>query len=52
MRAEVRRVLEAGKPGGRFVIMPTAAPINVPLAEKTEALYRAYIDEALALGAY
>lgn len=52
VREEVRRVMEAGKSGGRFVIMPTAAPINVPLAEKTEALYRAYIEEALALGAY
>lgn len=52
VRAEVRRAMEAGKPGGRFVIMPTAAPINVPLAEKTEALYRAFIDEALALGPY
>ena len=31
--------------------MPTAAPINVPLREKTEENYRAYIDTALELEA-
>ena len=52
VRAETRRIVEAGKPGGRFIVMPTAGPINVPLAEQTQANYFAYIDEALSLGGY
>ena len=32
--------------------MPTAAPINIPLAEKTAANYVTYIDTALELGTY
>jgi len=49
---ETRRMMLAGKPGGRFVLMPTAAPINVPLREKTIENYRAYIDTALEYAAY
>ncbi len=49
---ETKRMMLAGKPGGRFVIMPTAAPINVPLKKHTEENYRAYIDTALELAAY
>ena len=45
-------MIRAGKPGGRFVLMPTAAPINVPLSPKTEKNYRAYIDTALELAPY
>lgn len=52
MRAEVRRCMEAAKPGGGYVIMPTAAPINVPLSAQTEANYLAFIDEAIAYGGY
>jgi hypothetical protein len=52
VRTETRRIMEAGKAGGRFVIMPTAAPINVPLSEHTQENYFAFIDEALALGVY
>jgi hypothetical protein len=52
VRAKTRRIMEAGKPGGRFVIMPTAAPINVPLSLKTQENYIAYIDQALAMAAY
>lgn len=52
VRQEVRKIMDAAKPGGRFVIMPTAAPINVPLSPHTEDLYRAYIDEALTYGVY
>ena len=52
VRTETRRIMEAGKPGGRFVIMPTAAPINVPLSKRTQENYFAFIDEALALSAY
>jgi hypothetical protein len=48
----VRRTVAAGKPGGRFVIMPTAAPINIPLSAKTERNYFRFIKTALDSGAY
>ena len=49
---QTRRMMQAGKPGGRFVLMPTAAPINVPLSAHTEKNYRAFIDTALENAAY
>ena len=52
VRAETRRIMDAGKPGGRFVIMPTAAPINVPLSQRTHENYITFIDEALMHGIY
>lgn len=52
VRQAVRSMMAAAKDGGRFVLMPTAAPINVPLSPHTEALYRAYIDEGLKCGQY
>lgn len=52
VRDEVRRIMDQAKAGGGFVIMPTAAPINVPLAAATEANYFAYIDAALEYGVY
>lgn len=52
VRAEVRRCMDSAKEGGGYVIMPTAAPINIPLAEKTRDNYLAYIDEALKCGEY
>ncbi|MCG3179763.1 MAG: hypothetical protein BIFFINMI_02106 [Phycisphaerae bacterium] len=48
----VRETMAAGKPGGRFIIMPTAAPINVPLAPRTRDNYLRYIDTALEAGVY
>lgn len=47
-----RAAIEAGKPGGRFIVMPTAAPINIPLEPKTEQNYRTFIETALAVGRY
>jgi hypothetical protein len=47
-----RRALRDGMPGGRFVIMPTAAPIGIPLSPGTEENYRRYIETALKHGAY
>jgi hypothetical protein len=32
--------------------MPTAAPINIPLAPQTEANYMRFIDTALEMGDY
>lgn len=53
---EVRRAvvscMEAAKEGGGYVIMPTAAPINIPLSPKTERNYEVFIEEAWKLGFY
>lgn len=48
----VRDTMKAAKPGGRFIIMPTAAPINIDLAPQTEANYMRYIETALQTGSY
>ncbi len=52
IRAEVRQVMAQAKEGGGFVLMPTAAPITVPISPATEANYRAFIDAGLEWGAY
>jgi uroporphyrinogen-III decarboxylase len=44
--------MNVAKKGGRYVIMPTASPINTPLSEKTEQNYNIYIDTALEMGKY
>ena len=48
----VRNCMAAAKEGGGYIIMPTAAPINVPLAKKTEENYLCFIETALELGEY
>lgn len=48
----VRDLMAQGKPGGRFVLMPTAAPINTPLSAKTQQNYIRFIQTALDAGAY
>lgn len=50
--ALVRAAMEAGKPGGGFVLMPTASPINVPLSGKTEENYLTMFESARRYGAY
>ncbi|HNQ90354.1 MAG TPA: uroporphyrinogen decarboxylase family protein [Verrucomicrobiota bacterium] len=52
VRAEVRKILDQAKAGGGFVLMPTAAPIDVPLSPRTEANYRAFIEAGLEYGGY
>jgi uroporphyrinogen-III decarboxylase len=52
IRALVRHVMNQAKDGGGFVLMPTAAPINVPLSPITEANYRAFIEAGLEFGSY
>jgi hypothetical protein len=52
VRQAVHRAMHHAKPGGRFVLMPTAAPINIPLSPPTEANYLTYIDAALEAGGY
>ncbi len=52
VRDAVSLCMESAKDTGRFVIMPTAGPINVPLSPKTQELYEVFIDTSLELGAY
>lgn len=52
VRVAVREALDQAKEGGGFVLMPTAAPINIPLSPGTEANYRVMIETALEFGQY
>jgi len=52
VRAEVRRIMSQAKEGGGFVLMPTAAPINLPLSPATETNYRVFIETGLEFGKY
>jgi len=52
VRNTVRQCMLDAKKGGGYVIMPTAAPVNVPLSPATEENYRVYIDTALEYGGY
>jgi hypothetical protein len=52
VRQAVIKCMDSAKAGGRYVIMPTAAPINVPLAKQTELNYMTFIDAALQMGKY
>ena len=52
VRAEVRKCMDSAKARGGYVIMPTAAPINIPLSSKTLDNYMAYIEACEALGGY
>ena len=48
----VEKCIDSAKAGGRYVIMPTAAPINVPLSERTKENYLTFIESALKSGRY
>src|SRR5512136_2472514 len=52
VRAEVRKIMAQAKDGGGFALMPTAAPINIPLSPNTEVNYKAFIDAGLEFGRY
>jgi len=52
VRETVRDIMEQARPDGGFVLLPTAAPINVPLSPRTEANYMTMIETALELGTY
>lgn len=52
VRATIIECLQQAKAGGGYVMLPTAAPINVPLAEKTAHNYRVFIETALEYGQY
>jgi uroporphyrinogen-III decarboxylase len=48
----VKKAMEDAKEGSGFVLMPTAAPINVPLSCKAEGNYLQMIESALRYGVY
>lgn len=48
----IKNCMDAAKRGGGYVIMPTAGPINSPLAEKTESNYLTFIEAANRWGVY
>jgi len=48
----VKEMMDAAKAGGGYVLMPTAAPINIPLSPRTEANYLAYIAAGEKYGRY
>lgn len=52
IKSAVVKCMDSAKAGGGYVIMPTAAPINVPLAKQTESNYLTFIDTALQMGEY
>jgi hypothetical protein len=44
--------MTAAKGGGGYVCMPSAAPINDPLSDKTFENYKVFIETALKYGEY
>ncbi len=52
VREAVRRCMEQAKAGYGYVLMPTAAPIGIPLPKRTEENYLAFLDAAEEFGAY
>lgn len=52
VRDYVKYCMDSAKEGYGYVIMPTAAPINIPLSPKTRDNYLAFIDEAVKSGKY
>lgn len=50
--ARVKEMMNAAKAGGGYVLMPTAAPINIPLSPRTEANYLAFIAAGEKYGRY
>ncbi|HOB74104.1 MAG TPA: uroporphyrinogen decarboxylase family protein [Phycisphaerae bacterium] len=52
MREAVRSAIAAAAPGGRFVLLPTAAPFMVPLDPRTLANAEAMFKAAHEFGSY
>lgn len=52
MRQHVRDAIDAGAPGGRFVLLPTAAPFMVPLTDRCLANARIMYETAHECGRY
>lgn len=52
IRQLVREAMEAGKPGGGFILMPTATPIDLPLRPRVLENFLVFLDAAAEYGAY
>ena len=52
VRHAVQRCMDQAKEGGGFILLPTAAPINLPLSPITEANYIAMIEAVHEFGSY
>lgn len=52
MRETVKQCVLDGKPGGNFVLLPTATPLNVPLSKRTEENFEIMLETALEYGVY
>ena len=52
IRQLVREAMEAGKPGGGFILMPTATPIDLPLRPRVLENFLVFLDSAAEYGAY
>jgi hypothetical protein len=52
INVRVRDMMAAAKSGGGYILMPTAAPINIPLSPRTEANYLAFIAAGYQYGQY
>ena len=50
--ARLQEVIEAGAPGGGFVLLPTSAPIEHPLSRRVLENYRVYFRAAAKYGGY
>jgi len=50
--ARVREMMAEAKTGGGYVLMPTAAPINIPLSPQTHDNYLAFIEAGHKYGRY
>lgn len=47
-----KRAIDEGASGGRFILLPTSAPINEPINPRTEENYYAMIETAVNYGKY
>ena len=52
VRRAVKNCMAAAKGDGRFVIMPTSAPISIPLEPSTADNYKIFVHTALEEGKY
>ncbi len=50
--ARVREIIAAAKESGGYLMLPTGAPIEIPISPKVVANYRAYFEAARKYGSY
>ncbi len=52
LEQQIRATIEEGAPGGGFVLLPTAMPIDVPLPEEKAANIETYLRAGRSYGVY